>query len=105
MEELTEEETEIYGNDIERMLVGKLPGEDEDILVTYNNGTVDADIFMKDGNECYLDSGNAFVTEAIAWKPLPEPYHLPTCGNSDCPYNSDNGCPAVECGCGGYEEE
>lgn len=40
----------------------------------------------------------------LAWQPLPEPYHLQACANADCPYNSDSGCPAVECGCGGYEE-
>lgn len=53
----------------------KLPEEDEEILVT-DGKTVWQDTFMKDGNECYLDSGNAFIVDAIAWMPLPQPYKV-----------------------------
>ena len=56
------------------MLCGKLPEEDEEILVSYKNGYVDTDVFMRDGNACYLDSGNEFVEEAIAWMPKPKAY-------------------------------
>lgn len=70
--ELTEDEKESY--DFDFLLDCKLPDEDEEILVTYSNGTVGQDIFMRDGFQCYLDSGNEFVTEAIAWQPLPKPY-------------------------------
>ena len=62
------------GYEIEFMLCGKLPEEDEEILVSYKNGYVNTDVFLKDGNACYLDSGNEFVTEAIAWMPLPPAY-------------------------------
>lgn len=70
--EVDEEEREMYRCDM--MLIGELPDEDEDILVTYDNGRVDSDTFLRDGYECYLDSGAAFVTEAIAWMPFPEAY-------------------------------
>ena len=76
--EADEEEKEYwlenYGQEIEYMLCCKLPDEDEEILVTYANGNVGEDIFLRDGYECYLDSGNEFVTEAIAWMPKPQPY-------------------------------
>ena len=75
--ELTEEEKEHYGEDVECMLDCKLPEEDEEILITYKfKGElyVNTDTFMRDGSECYLDSGMEFITEAIAWQPLPEPF-------------------------------
>lgn len=76
--EANEEEKEYClehtGYEIEFMLCGKLPEEDEEILVSYKNGYVDTDVFMRDGNACYLDSGNEFVEEAIAWMPKPKAY-------------------------------
>lgn len=65
---------EHYGYELEYMLCGRLPDEDEEILVTYSNGCVGEDIFLRDGTECYLDSGQEIVTEAIAWMPKPQPY-------------------------------
>lgn len=65
---------ENYGQEIEYMLCGRLPDEDEEILVSYSNGCVGEDIFMCDGHDCYLDSGNELVTEAIAWMPKPQPF-------------------------------
>lgn len=55
------------------ILQGKLPEEDEDILVT-DGKTVWEDTFIRDGEECYLDSNVCLVDTAIAWMPLPEPY-------------------------------
>ena len=76
--EADEEEKEYwlenYGQEIEYMLCGRLPDEDEEIIVTYSNGYVSEDIFLRDGVDCYLDSGNELVTEAIAWMPKPQPY-------------------------------
>ena len=76
--EADEEEKEYwlenYGQEIEYMLCGRLPDEDEEIIVSYANGCVSEDIFLCDGVDCYLDSGNELITEAIAWQPLPEPY-------------------------------
>lgn len=75
--ELTEEEKEYYGEDVKHMLDCKLPEEDEEILVTskYKDKLyVDTDTFMRDGSECYLDSGRDLVTEVIAWQSLPAPY-------------------------------
>ena len=72
--EMTEDEKEYCETEEGYMLDCPLPDEDEEILVTYANGYVDVDIFMRDGNECYLDSGNELVTEAIAWRKKPAPY-------------------------------
>lgn len=74
MREMDEEEKRCNGVQEGYILDCPLPDEDEEILVTYSNGTVDVDIFMRDGNECYLDSGNDLVTEAIAWRKKPAPY-------------------------------
>ena len=67
-----EEEREVYGYDA--MLDCKLPDEDEEILITNKYGHVYMDIFCSDYSECYLESGNEFVTEAVAWMPLPPAY-------------------------------
>lgn len=70
--EADEEERKVYGCDM--ILTGELPEEDEDILVTYASGKVCSDAFLREGYECYLDSGAQFISEAIAWMPLPEAY-------------------------------
>lgn len=75
--ELDEEEKEYYGDEIKYMLDCKLPEEDEEILVTYkwkDEFYVGNDTFLRYGSACYLDSSREFITEAIAWKPLPEPF-------------------------------
>lgn len=72
--EMTEEEKESCGVEEGYMLDCPLPEEDEEILVTYANETVDVDTFMRDGYKCYLDSGNELVTEAVAWMKKPAPY-------------------------------
>lgn len=76
--EADEEEKEYflenYGDEIEYILCGKLPDEDEEIIVSYANGWVCTDTFLRDGNGWYLDSGNELVTEVIAWMPLPDAY-------------------------------
>lgn len=72
--EMTEDEKESCEVEEGYMLDCPLPEEDEEILVTYSNGTVDVDTFMRDGHECYLDSGNELVTEAVAWMRKPAPY-------------------------------
>lgn len=71
--EADEEDKETYEG-VEFMLCGKLPEEDEEILVTYKNGYVDIDTFLREGYECYLDSGCDFVTEAVAWMSKPKGY-------------------------------
>lgn len=72
--EMTEEEKEFYGEDLEYMLDCKLPDDDEEILVSYKNGYVDTDTFIRDSDGCYLDSGSDFIDDAIAWQPLPAPF-------------------------------
>lgn len=64
---------ENYGIEIEYMLCGNLPDDDEEILVSCN-GHVMTDTFMRDCGECYLDSGCEIIEEATAWMPLPAPY-------------------------------
>lgn len=56
------------------MLTCPLPEDGEEIIVT-NGRYVWEDIFMNDGEECWLDSSNkALVEEVTAWQPKPEPY-------------------------------
>ncbi len=55
------------------MLQGKIPEEEQEILVS-DGKRVWNDTFMRDGTECYLDSGENLITTAKAWQPLPEPY-------------------------------
>ena len=74
--EMTEDEKESFG-DFNFMLDCQLPDEDEEILITYkfkDELYVYVDTFMRDGSECYLDSGRDFVTEAVAWRKKPQPY-------------------------------
>ena len=74
--EMTEDEKESFG-DLNFMLDCQLPDEDEEILITYkfkDELYVYVDTFMRDGSECYLDSGRDFVTEAVAWRKMPQPY-------------------------------
>ena len=74
--EMTEDEKESFG-DLNFMLDCQLPDEDEEILITYkfkDELYVYVDTFMRDGSECYLDSGRDFVTEAVAWRKKPQPY-------------------------------
>ena len=68
-----------YDEDEEiEMLQGRLPDDEEEILVT-NGKHIWTDTFMRDGIECYLDNGTELVNDAIAWQPiawqpLPEPW-------------------------------
>lgn len=71
--EADEEEKEAYG--WEEVLCCKMPDEDEEILVSYASGCVDTDIFLREGTEVYLESGAEFMTQAVAWMPLPETYN------------------------------
>ena len=74
--EMTEDEKESFG-DFNFMLDCQLPDEDEEILITYkfkDELYVYVDTFMRDGSECYLDSGRDFVTEAVAWSKKPQTY-------------------------------
>ncbi len=51
-----------------------LPDDEEAILVCTGNGFVTEDRFLRDGEECYLDSGWEIGTDVIAWMPMPKPY-------------------------------
>ena len=73
---LTEEEKEQYiGMDIvsEFAYDCELPEDDQEVLITSNNGEVAATTFCNDGLsawfEYYEDEG-----DVIAWMPLPQPY-------------------------------
>ena len=55
------------------MLQGEIPDDEQEILVT-DGESVWSDTFMKDGMECYLDSGDDLITKVKAWRPLPKPY-------------------------------
>lgn len=72
--EMDEEEKENFGEELGYILNCPVPEDGQEILVTYSNGYVGEDTFLKDGQECYLDSGREFVIEALAWQPKPEAY-------------------------------
>lgn len=72
--EMDEEEKENFGVEEGYILNCPVPEDGQEILVTYSNGCVGEDTFLKDGNECYLDSGQELVIEALAWQPKPEAY-------------------------------
>ena len=56
----------------------ELPEDGQTVLVTIQtkgHEPVQVDTYYGgDGEECALDSGYALCEEAIAWRPLPEPY-------------------------------
>lgn len=58
--------------DDEGMLDCEIPDEGEEILVSDGVNVV-TDIFMNDGEECYLDGWSRDLV-GLAWKPLPEPW-------------------------------
>lgn len=55
------------------MLQCELPDDEQVILVT-NGRSVWEDMFLNDGEECYLDSGFIIVDEIIAWQLMPKAY-------------------------------
>lgn len=57
---------------------------------------------IKNGRWRWYRIGNG--CEVVAWMPLPEPYNPNICGNTDCPHNNGNYCPAWN-GCGGYQSK
>lgn len=72
---LTKEEKEEYP-ECDDILDCKLPDDGQRILVSVSvrgHESVQYDEFYMDDG-CYLDSGYEIGTEAVAWKPLPEPY-------------------------------
>lgn len=58
--------------DDEGILDCEIPDEGQEILVSDGVNVV-TDIFMNDGEECYLDGWSRDLA-GLAWKPLPEPY-------------------------------
>lgn len=50
----------------------RMPEDGEEILVCNKKSVWQDTCFNDDGY--YLDSGNAWIDDVIAWKPLPEPY-------------------------------
>lgn len=50
-----------------------MPEDGEEIIVTYKNGTVAQDTCFNDDGY-YLDSGNDWLDDVLAWQPLPERY-------------------------------
>lgn len=61
-----------YDKELKKEILNcQLPDEDEEILVS-DGHHVWLDIFMRDYDECYLESNDDF--KGLAWMPLPEPY-------------------------------
>lgn len=74
---LDEEEKEKFP-DWDSILCGNLPDDGQKILVSIKYGereyVINDEFYYSGYGECYLDSGYDFVTEAVAWMPLPEPW-------------------------------
>lgn len=45
--------------------------------------------FVQYVNGRFVIGDDTDSVKITAWMPLPEPYHLPYCTNTDCPYNRD----------------
>lgn len=72
----TDEEKE-ENPDLDYYLDGKLPDDGQKIWITVRlpgHEEVQADEFHSDADGSYLDSQYEIGTEAVAWKPLPDPY-------------------------------
>lgn len=54
-------------------LQGELPDDEQEIFVSDGESSW-YDTFMRDGTECYLDSGADLIALVKAWQPLPKPY-------------------------------
>lgn len=73
---LTDEEKE-ENPGLDYFLDGKLPDNGQKILITVKlpgHEEVQTDEFYSDFGGSYLDGQYEIGTEAVAWKPLPEPY-------------------------------
>ena len=72
------EATEDDGTSFDYIMECELPEDGQTVLVTIQtkgHEPVQVDTYYGGGGEeCALDSGYALCEEAIAWRPLPEPY-------------------------------
>lgn len=72
------EATEDDDTSFDYIMECELPEDGQTVLVsiqTKGHEPVQVDTYYGgDGEECSLDSGYALCEEAIAWRPLPEPY-------------------------------
>lgn len=70
--------TEDDGTSFDYIMEGSLPEDGQTILITIKpdgHEPVQVDTYYGGGGEeCALDSGYSLCDEAIAWRPLPEPY-------------------------------
>ena len=66
------DEAEAY--ECTHLITGRTPDDENEIIVTYSDGTVGVEEFCIDGNMLYVCSGREIGTEIIAWKPFPEPF-------------------------------
>jgi hypothetical protein len=66
--------TEVYDEEEDCMMFTcTLPDDGEEIMAT-DGKYVWEDIFIRDGYDCYLDSGFEFITRVTAWMPKPLPF-------------------------------
>lgn len=74
---LDEDEKESFP-DWDSILCGNLPDDGQQILVSVKYGgreyVITDEYYYSGYGECYLESGYDFVTEAVAWMPLPKAY-------------------------------
>lgn len=53
-------------------IVGLLPEDMEEVILTTKGGFITTDTFLRDGEVCYFD--NYDIDEVQAWAPMPESY-------------------------------
>lgn len=70
--EVTGEEQEVYGNEIEFVYDCMLPDDGQEVLITTDQGYVRATIFYND--DCAYFEGWEDKDEVTAWMPFPEPF-------------------------------
>ena len=73
---ITEEERQEndYPEDWVYYIDSPMPEEGQEILITTNDGYVEKDTCLNDGEGYYTDSGYDWLEDITAWMPLPEPY-------------------------------
>lgn len=62
-------------------IVGSLPEDGEEVILTTEGGFITTDIFCREDNDgCYFE--NYDIDEVRAWMPMPEPYKPREGGNT-----------------------
>ena len=70
--DITDEERELYGEEIEFFYDCRLPEDGEEVLITTDGGLVRSTTFYND--DCAYFEGWEDKDEVVAWMPFPKPF-------------------------------